>query len=257
MGDQAKYLYCIVRCRQDRAFSVAGMGNNGSLVRTICSKGLAAVTSDTEVKHYESTRKNMMAHEKVLESIMQEVTLLPVRFGTVVESAYPTQDIQKLLDNRAEEFDKLLNDMENKEELSLKAFWRNEKVVFEEIVAESAEIRRLRSFLSDKSPEATHFERIRLGEMVKSALGRKKAEEAGKILPPLRQLARAVRENEVTLDRMVVNAAFLVDKARELEFDGAVDRLDEQFGQRISFKYIGPTPPYNFVNIVVDWRDLK
>ena len=188
---------------------------------------------------------------------MQEVTLLPVRFGTVVDSDSPTQDIQKLLDNRAEEFDKLLNDMENKEELSLKAFWRNEKVVFEEIVAESAEIRRLRSFLSDKSPEATHFERIRLGEMVKSALDRKKAEEAGKILPPLRQLARAVRENEVTLDRMVVNAAFLVDKARELEFDGAVDRLDEQFGERIAFKYIGPTPPYNFVNIVVDWRDLK
>jgi len=54
---------------------------------------------------------------------------------------------------------------------------------------------------------------------------------------------------------MVLNAAFLVDEARQVEFDAAVERLDQEMGKRLIFKYVGPVPPYNFVNIVVTWED--
>jgi hypothetical protein len=56
---------------------------------------------------------------------------------------------------------------------------------------------------------------------------------------------------------MIVNAAFLVDRSREPEFDQAVRELDDQLGQRIAIKYIGPVPPYNFINIVVNWKELR
>jgi len=198
----------------------------------------------------------MVAHERVLETVMREFTLLPVRFGTVTDSTSPVQDIQKLLSSRFNEFQKLLRDMSGKVEMGLKAFWRDEKAIFEEIVAENTDIRRLRNSLSGKPPEATHFDRIRLGEMVKEALNRKRAREAAKILQPLRRVAHSVRENEALGDRMVVNAAFLADKSKEPEFDQVVSKLDEQFGERVVLKYIGLAPPYNFVNIVVDWKEL-
>jgi len=54
---------------------------------------------------------------------------------------------------------------------------------------------------------------------------------------------------------MVLNAAFLVKEARQADFDEAVKWLDEEMGKRIIFKYVGPVPPYNFVNIVVTWED--
>jgi len=256
MAELGKYLYCIIPCQEDHAFDAVAIGSDDGMVHTVCHKGLGFVVSDSLVKQYESTRKNMMAHEKVLETVMREFTLLPVRFGTVTNSTSPLQDIQKLLSNRFEEFQKLLADMEGKVELGLKAFWRDEKAVFEEIVAENAAIRRLRDSLSRKSPEATHFDRIGLGEMVKEALNRKRAKEAAEILPPLRRVAHSVRENEVLADRMVVNAAFLVDKVRGPEFDQAVSKLDEQLGKRVALKYVGPVPPYNFVNIVVNWQEL-
>jgi len=180
-----------------------------------------------------------------------------VRFGTITDSPSPIQDIQKLLGSRFAEFEKLLEDMEDKVELGLKAFWRDEKTIFEEIVTENTDIRRLRNSLSGKSPEATHFDRARLGEMVKEALNRKRAKEAAKILLPLRQLTHRVRENEVFGDRMVVNAAFLVNKSKEPEFDRAVSKLDEQFVERVAIRYIGSAPPYNFVNIIVDWKELR
>ena len=257
MAELGKYLYCIIACQEDHAFDAVAIGSDDGMVHTVCHKGLGFVVSDSLVKQYESTRKNMMAHEKVLETVMREFTLLPVRFGTVTNSTSPLQDIQKLLSNRFEEFQKLLADMEGKVELGLKAFWRDEKAVFEEIVAENAAIRRLRDSLSRKSPEATHFDRIGLGEMVKEALNRKRAKEAAEILPPLRRVAHSVRENEVLADRMVVNAAFLVDKVRGPEFDQAVSKLDEQLSERVALKYVGPAPPYNFVNIVVNWQELR
>jgi len=257
MAEMAKYLYCIIPCSENRTFEAIAVGSGDSVVHTIPHNSLAAVVSDSPVTQYESTRQNMVAHEKVLETAMKEFTLLPVRFGTVANSTSPVQDIQKLLSSRFDEFDKLLGEMEGKMELGLKAFWRDEKTIFEEIVAENADIRRLRNSLSGKPPKATHFDRANLGEMVKEALDRKRDKEAAKILLPLRGLAHSVRENEAMGDRMVVNAAFLVDMSREPEFDRTVSKLDEQFGERVVLKYIGSAPPYNFVNIVVNWTELK
>ena len=257
MDELEKYLYCIIRCHEERSFDAAPIASEGSMVHTVCCNGLAAVVSDSLAKQYEGTRRNMMAHERVLEAVMQEFTLLPVRFGTVTDSSSPIDDIQKLLAKRFEEFDALLKDMEGKVELSLKAFWHDEKAIFEEIMADNADIRRLRNSLAGKSPEATHFDRIRLGEMVKQALGHKRANEAAKILLPFRRLAYKTQENEVMVDRMVVNAAFLVGRSREPEFDGAARQLDEDMGERVALRYFGPVPPYNFVSIVVNWNDLK
>lgn len=256
VSDVGKYLYCIIPCAEDRTFDEAGIGDDGP-VHTVFHEGLAVVVSDSSLKHYETTRKYTLAHERVLERVMREFTLLPVRFGTVADSVSPAQDIQKLLASRCEEFNNLLGHMADKVELGIKAFWRDENAIFEEIVAENGDIRRLRDSLSRRPPEATHFERIRLGEAVKEALNRKRAREAAEILMPLRQIARDVRQNEVLADRMVANAAFLVDEAREPEFDQATTELDDRFGQRVAFKYVGPVPPYNFVNIVVNWRELR
>ncbi len=256
MAEMAKYLYCVIPCSENRTFDTDAVGNGGGVVHTVCHQGLAAVVSDSPVAQYESTRHHMMAHERVLETVMTEFVLLPVRFGTVTDSASPARNVKKLLESRLGEFEKLLREMEDKVELGLKAFWCDEKTVYQEIVAENADIRRLRDSLSGKPPEATHFDRVRLGEMVKEALNHKRAKEAARILPPLHQLAHSIRENAVLGDRMVVNAAFLVDTSKGPEFDRVVSKLDEQSGGRVAIKYIGSAPPYNFVNIVVNWEEL-
>ena len=61
------------------------------------------------------------------------------------------------------------------------------------------------------------------------------------------------RTNKITSDRMVLNAAFLVDAAKEPDVDAVVRELSEDLSERLMFKYVGPVPPYNFVNIVVNW----
>lgn len=254
-----KYLYCIVRCSEERTFpDVAPIGDPDSSGRvyTVPHAGLAAVVSDSLAREYEGTRANLLAHERVQEKVMRELTLLPVRFGTVADPTCPIREVRRLLAKRCHEFDRLLADLEGKVELGLKALWRDEQTVFQELLSQNAGMRRLRDSLQGKSPEATHFDRIRLGEMVKDALDRKRKAEAADLLAPLRRLAGRTVENPIVLDRMIANAAFLIDRGQEEEFDLAVGKLPQKLGERIIFKYVGPVPPYNFVNITVNWQEL-
>jgi hypothetical protein len=48
---------------------------------------------------------------------------------------------------------------------------------------------------------------------------------------------------------MILNAAFLVERAREKAFDEKVKEVSRRYEEVLTFKYTGPWPPYNFVNI--------
>jgi hypothetical protein len=50
---------------------------------------------------------------------------------------------------------------------------------------------------------------------------------------------------------MIMNAAFLVDRAQEAEFDRRMDGLAERYGERIRFKYVSGFPPFNFVCLTI------
>jgi hypothetical protein len=247
-----KYMYCIIRCPEPIQFTNLGIGERGDIVHTVHFEDLAAAVSNSPVVEYDSSRRNMMAHTLVLEEVMQDFTILPIRFGTVAPSVEAIQE--KLLKRRFGEFHGLLQEMEGRVELGLKAFWY-EDVIFNEIVEESPPICRLRDSLMGRPSEETYYERIRLGEMVEATMWKRRDEDAEKILTPLRSLVYETRVNKVVTDRMVVNAAFLVDEDRQAEFDAMVERLDQEMGKRLIFKYAGPVPPYNFVNIVVHWEE--
>jgi hypothetical protein len=47
---------------------------------------------------------------------------------------------------------------------------------------------------------------------------------------------------------MIMNAAFLVSRSHEPAFDARVKDLGTRY-DKLTFKYTGPWPPYNFVNI--------
>jgi Gas vesicle synthesis protein GvpL/GvpF len=126
-----QYVYCIISCGEPREFTSPGLGEGGNTVHTVHSMDLAAVVSESPMVEYDRSRRNMMAHTVVLEEVMREFTLLPVRFGTIAPSAETVQ--KKVLGRRHGELTSLLAEMQGRVELGLKAYWL-EDVVFREIV---------------------------------------------------------------------------------------------------------------------------
>ena len=90
-----------------------------------------------------------------------------------------------------------------------------------------------------------------LGRMVKKALDEKKEKQTEEIVDKLRRASYEHKLNDTIGDEMFMNAAFLVDKGREKEFDNIMNDLSDDYKDRIKFMYAGPLPVFNFVNIVI------
>lgn len=248
---ERQYLYCFFRGAEPETFSSKGMGERGDPVVTMHYKDLGAVVSTSPESEYDSSRRHMLNHTKVLEEVMERHSILPVRFNTISPDR---EMLERLLVARYDELLGELDRMEGKIEMGVKALWY-EGIVFQEILAERADIRQLRDSLQGKSPDSTYYERIRLGEMVEEAVRRKRSLDEDMILTTLSPFAVQFRANEIFGERMIVNAAFLVERNREPEMDAAIRTLDAQQTQRVLFRYVGPVPPYNFVNLVIHWNN--
>jgi len=245
---EGQYIYCIVGTGEARNFGPIGIGDRGDPVTTIAYKDMGAVVSSIPMTKYVVSKETMISHEKVIEVVMKDHALLPVRFYTVAPNA---EEIRSLLRRRYLEFKKLLRELDNKAELGLKVFWRDMDCIFQEIVKENAEIKALRAKMTGCSAKEAGQDKGALGEMLKLALENKRAKEREVLLQPLRQLSSDSCLNMTYSDDMLLNATFLVDRSREKEFDGEVEELAARYNGRIEFKYVGPVPPYSFVNIVV------
>ena len=105
------------------------------------------------------------------------------------------------------------------------------------------------------SPEKSHYQRMEIGKMVEDALQKEKNIVKADILEALSPLAVEVKTNDTYGNMMIINAAFFVEKAKEKDFDEQVRLLDDKYGERVTFKYVGPLPPFNFVNISINTED--
>ena len=96
---------------------------------------------------------------------------------------------------------------------------------------------------------------IDIGHLVQEAIQAKNAETAKSIVAALSPLSANVKKNNTLGDAMVLNAAFLVRSRDQEKFDRKVDELDGLYGSDLQLKYIGPVPPFNFVEIVIKWKE--
>ena len=178
-----KYLYCVIRGKEPRTFKVAGVVGPHYPIYTIHFRDLAAVVSDTSEKYYDSTRLNMTTHMRVLEEVMKEHTILPLKFNSIAASEEAVHE--KLLEPGYDEMLTRLDKVAGHVEMGVKVFWR-EDVLYREIVAEHDNIRRLRDRIDGRNPDATYKERIRLGELTETALNAKRERESEQMLARLR-----------------------------------------------------------------------
>ena len=243
-----KYIYCIIAANKPKTFGSLGIGDRGDELHTVCSNDLAAVVSNSPIMDYSVSRENTLAHEKAIEKVMKEHPVLPVRFGTIAEDE---EKVEKILQKEYDKFKNLLKRLKDKKELGLKAIFKEENLIYKDILKKYAEIRVLKEKLASLPLEKTYYQRMEIGKLVETALQKEKEIYKKEILDNLSPLAVEVKTNNTYGDRMIVNAAFLVEKRREAEFDQRVNELGAKYTNKIKFKYVGTVPPFNFVNLVI------
>ncbi len=245
-ADQAgkgPYVYCVVRSDQPLSFGSIGIGEEPSPVYTVRCDDLSAVVSDTPLGVLDPTRDNVLAHQRVNETVMREHTVLPMSFGTMFKTR---DDVTAFLKSAYRAFSDVLDKIENKLEFGLKVLWHREAVI-REIEDEDENIRRLKTEIAAQKG-STYFARMQYGRLIDAALQSKSERYVSEVFDRLRDVSVAARANKPVGDRMILNAAFLVTRDTEDQFDARVKELGAHH-DKLTFKYTGPWPPYNFVNI--------
>jgi len=244
-GESGRYVYGIVQAKEPVTFGKSGIGGAGELVYTVNYQDIAAVVSNTSVYIFDPTRENALAHEHVIETVMKNYTIIPMSFGTVFRT---DDDIREVLKSIYPSLKDVLHQMAGKLEFGLKVNWDRDQII-EDIKRDDEEIRQFHQEIIRKHLQSTYLARMQLGRMIDKALAERSIAYVREIYEALRNVCVASRDNQPIGDKMIMNAAFLVERDREGEFDSAVNRIARKYGQRLKFKYTGPWPPYNFVNI--------
>ncbi len=240
---QGKYVYCVIHSADPLQFGRIGIGTKPTDVRTINYKDIAAVVSDTPLQVYDATRENVLAHESVNETVMKTHTVIPMSFGTVFKTR---EDIVELLRSAYDAFLDVLSKMQDKLEFGLKVLWESQEIV-RVIEQEEEDIRRLKTELSSQKG-STYFARVQYDRLVAAALEARSERFVKSIMDELSDVSVASRWNKPIGDKMILNAAFLVPRDKEGVFDAKMKEIGVRYS-KLNFRYTGPWPPYNFVNI--------
>ena len=249
---EGNYIYGIIRHSGPLNYGPIGMGKRGDLVYAINYKDISAVVSSSPIIIYEARRVNMITHETVLEEVMKQFSVLPVRFSTISEQDND-EGIVKILEKDYKKFDEMLTKMEGKKELGLKIL-AHEAPMYESILEKYDDIRALKAKLINLPADKTHYQRMKIGEMVVEALKKETSNYRELILDMLTPFSVEVKTNDNYGEMMILNVAFLIKNTAEPAFDEAVNELDGKFGHLMTFKYVGTLPPYNFVNLVINTK---
>jgi hypothetical protein len=241
--NEGKYVYCVIKSERPLSFGPLGIGPEPAEVHTVNYGDIAAIVSNTPMVVQDPTRENVLAHQRVNETVMQHHTVIPMSFGTVFKT---DDDIMELLRSAYDAFTDVLNKMQDKFEFGLKVLWDRDQII-REIEAEDEDIRRLKGEISTQKG-STYFARMQYGRLIDAALQARSERYVSEIFEALRNVSVASRSNKPIGDRMIMNAAFLVARDLEAAFDARVKDIGQRY-DKLTFKYTGPWPPYNFVNI--------
>lgn len=242
-----KYIYCIIK--KPKFFNIDFCGIDSASVYLVNFKDFAAVVSDSQMKDFPITRVNVITHQRVIEETMKKYSpVLPLSFGTVAENDVIIRE--KLLNAKKDELSKALNDIEGKVELNFKAIWLDMPKIFQKIVSENPRIQHIKETLPGKV--LSRDQAITVGKLVADEIEARKKRVREETLSMFDNLIVNYKENPTFGEEMIFNLALLIPENKQETFDKIVRNFDERYKEEnIYFKYIGPTPPFNFVNVPI------
>jgi hypothetical protein len=236
------YVYGIVSA--DTELPEGLSGTDGGEVRLVRHGDLAAVVSELLPDGPLGTRDDLLAHERVVESLAAETTVLPLRFGAVVRTADAVVD--ELLAPHYAWFADALADLVGRAEFVVVGTYVQDTVL-REVLAEEPEAMALRDSIRQLPEDAAYYERVRLGELIAHALEGKREKDNAAVAQALAPHAVAVAPRLPTGDDTAADAAFLVEAAQRRKFERAVDDLGRRWEGRVRLRLLGPLAPYDFV----------
>jgi len=235
-----RYVYCLITSRKKCYIQSKGVGGAG--ISMVHFRDIAAVVSEATNQRYEILDEGL-AHEKVVETIQQNYSVLPMGFGQVTTE----QDIKGFLNKNYSHIKRLFGDLEGKCELRLKVMWKMD-CLLHEIIVSDRKIADLHKKIQSLPEDAAYYDMIEMGKRVEDQIQAKGEKIASDIIRQLQAHSDQYCQNPNITSEMMLNVSFLVKNQDEHEFDLKVNAIEKEYGDLVDIKYM-TSPPYDFANL--------
>ncbi|MFJ4713899.1 GvpL/GvpF family gas vesicle protein [Streptomyces sp. NPDC088785] len=213
------------------------VGDQGASVTVLVQDDLAAVVSPA-AERPRARRRDLRAHQDVLNALLAHGPVLPMRFGMIAADEEAVR--ADMSARRAQNLSALAR-------VAGRAEWnvKGESVpeALPELLREDAGLRALRASTRQRPGYEAD---VRLGQAIAAALQRRAEAAARDVVAHLDALAVDVRVGGAVAGG-ALNSSFLVAQSDEAPFRRAVQALAERHRGRIALTVTGPLPCYSFV----------
>ncbi len=239
------YLYGIFADQIPDKIVLSGIDNEPVHCEVI--DGFSFLYSVAHKEKYLASRRYLICHEKVLESVMEAGfrTLLPLRFGLVVKTWETVAE--QLINPYKNQLKELFAKLSGKREVSIKIFWDNQSEL-QAALESNPELKQQRDAMMGKN--LTMEEIIHIGQLIEGTLFQRKQDIIQVFREQLSHCAQEMVESEPMTDDMIYNAAYLIPWDQEPEFSQKVEAIDQEFGERLRIRYNNLTAPYTFAQLM-------
>ena len=237
------YVFCAIQEKEPKQFGMVTLNGQENKVYTIHLQNVAMVVSKVNGEVLPD-RNNLFAHQQTISKVMKQYSVIPMSFGNVFHSK---KDVLLITQHLYDEFEKLFVHLDNKIEVGLKVIAKQEWI--DQEMKNDPVLSKWKTSKKDISNPAAFYEQIEIGERAQNFVLNLQNEVEMEVYNPLLELAEAGKQNNTIPGKILLNAAFLVDGDKEQAFDNKVNELYECWKDKVEFKYTGPWPAYNFVNI--------
>jgi Gas vesicle synthesis protein GvpL/GvpF len=238
------YVYGMVPGDVELNSGVHGVGDPPGEIRLVRSGDLAALVSEVDITRPLGTPEDLQAHEEILDSVVTEAPVLPLRFGAVLTSEDAVAG--ELLQANHDEFAAALRQLEGCAEYVVRGRYA-ESAILEEILSENSAAARLGDRIRGADPDAARAQRMQLGEIINNAVTDKRQADTSLLLSAMKDhcVASVVRSATNELDAVYI--AFLLETDKVDELERVLTDLGERWPGRVELSIIGPLAPYDFV----------
>ena len=235
------YLYGIIDSGNQIKESIYGL--EGAGVYNIPFRDIGAVVSEICQPIQEVTEGAVLEHEAVVEKLMADFTVLPVRFQTIIDGR---DNLLSMMQSYYRDFKDSLDRLRDKLEFGIKVIWPADKIKENIIKALKKDEQKTsepdnslsRKFMKEK------FEKYKIGKEFEA-----KADKFIKIMDIFfSRFAAEKKIEKLKTKNLLMDAVYLIKKDNEDNFREAFEHIKSA---RPDFKYLfsGPWPPYNFVTL--------
>ena len=239
---EAVYVYGIVPA--DTPVDIVQGSGMEHPVELVVDGDVGALVEEVDPDRPLGRRRDLVAHSTVLNTTAAEGwPVLPMRFGSVVPAATVVTD---LLAPQQGHFLELLAQVRGHVQFNLRARYVLDTVLAD-VVRSDEEVAELRRRTADLPEDATHYDRIRLGELVSRAVDVRREQDARLIADRLATAAVDLVVREPGGMDGLTEVALLVESDRQDKLERVAEVLAEEYDGRARLSLVGPMALYDFV----------